>query len=72
MARFFTGLFGSKKQTSPPATSLRLNTSLQGVPIALLLGGGQRIAGNLIDYFGFNYINAPTSGGLPSAVPRIG
>lgn len=62
MARFFTGLFGSK-QTSPPATSLRVNTSLQGVPVALLLGGAQRVAGNFIDYFGFNYQNAPSSGG---------
>lgn len=63
MARFFTGLFGGKQQTSPPATSLRINTSLQGVPVALLLGGAQRIAGNLIDYFNFFYQNAPSSGG---------
>lgn len=63
MARFFTGLFGSNKQTSPPATSLRVNTSMQGVPIALILGGAQRLAGNLIDYYGFNYQNAPSSGG---------
>ena len=63
MARFLTGLFGSSKQTSPPATSLRVNTSLQGVPIALLLGGSARLAGNLIDYYGFNYQNAPSSSG---------
>src|SRR5579872_192056 len=61
MARFITGLFGSK-QTSPPATALRVNTSLQGVPIALLLGGAQRLAGNLLDYFNFNYQNASSSG----------
>jgi hypothetical protein len=54
MARFLTGLFGAK-QTQPPATSLRVNTSLQGVPIALLLGGRNRLAGNLIDYYNFNY-----------------
>ena len=63
MARFLTGLFGSNQQTSPPATSLRVNTSLQGVPIALLLGGSNRLAGNLIDYYGFNYQNVPSSGG---------
>lgn len=62
MARVFTGLFGSK-QTSPPAAALRVNTSLQGVPVALVLGGAQRVAGNLIDYFGFRYQNAPSSGG---------
>lgn len=62
MARTFTGLFGTK-QTSPPAAALRVNTSLQGVPVALLLGGAQRIAGNLIDYFNFYYQNAPSSGG---------
>lgn len=62
MARFLTGLFGTQ-QTSPPAASLRVNTSLQGVPIALLLGGQTRIAGNLIDYYNFNYQNAPSSGG---------
>ena len=63
MARFLTGLFGSSKQTSPPATSMRVNTSMQGVPIALLLGGANRLAGNLIDYYGFNYQNVPSSGG---------
>src|SRR5579872_7230946 len=62
MARFITGLFGSK-QTQPPATALRVNTSLQGVPIALVLGGANRIAGNLLDYFNFHYQNAPTQGG---------
>jgi hypothetical protein len=53
VARFFTGLF-SGPQTAPPATALRVNTSLQGVPIALLLGGQQRLAGNLIDNYNFN------------------
>ncbi len=62
MGRFLNGLFGAQ-QTSPPASSLRVNTSLQGVPIALLLGGQTRVAGNLIDYYGFNYQNAPSSGG---------
>lgn len=62
MARFLTGIFGAQ-QTSPPATSLRVNTSLQGVPIALVLGGQNRVAGNLLDNYGFNYQNAPSSGG---------
>jgi Putative phage tail protein len=63
MARFFTGLFGGQQQTQAPATSLRVNTSLQGVPIPLVLGGLCRVAGNLIDYFGFEYKNGPTTGG---------
>lgn len=63
MARFFSGLFGSNKQTQPPATSLRINTSMQGVPIALILGGANRVAGNLIDYFNLYYQNAPSSSG---------
>jgi Putative phage tail protein len=63
MARFFTGLFGGAQQTQPPATALRVNTSLQGVAIALVLGGLTRVAGNLIDYFGFQYKNGPSAGG---------
>lgn len=63
MANAVTGLFGSAKQTQQPVASLRINTSLQGTPIAILLGGQTRIAGNLIDYYGFTYISAPASGG---------
>ena len=63
MARFFSGLFGNSKQTQPPATSLRVNSALQGVPIALILGGASRLAGNLMDYFNFFYQNAPSSQG---------
>jgi hypothetical protein len=63
MARFLTGLFGSNKPTQPPATSLRVNTSLQGAPIPLLLGGQQRLGGNLIAYFQFFFQNTPPSGG---------
>jgi Putative phage tail protein len=63
VARILTGLFGSSQQTSPPATALRVNTSLQGVPIALVLGGANRLAGNLIDYYGFFYQNAPAAAG---------
>ena len=63
MARFFNGLFGSSQNTQPPATSLRVNSSLQGVPVALILGGANRVAGNLLDYFNFNYQNAPQAQG---------
>jgi hypothetical protein len=62
MANFLGSLFGSKKATQQPATALRVNTSLQGVPIAITLGGANRLGGNLIDYYNFNYQNAPTSG----------
>jgi hypothetical protein len=61
VARFFSGLFGNSQQTQPPATSLRVNTSMQGVPIALILGGANRLAGNLVDYFDLFYQNAPSS-----------
>ena len=63
MAKFFSGLFGNSKQTQPPATALRVNTALQGVPIALILGGSSRLAGNLIDYYNFFYQNAPSGQG---------
>jgi hypothetical protein len=62
MARFFTGLFGAK-QTQPPATAMRVNTALQGVPIAILLCGQNRMAGNLIHYFGFRAISGSGSSG---------
>lgn len=62
MARFLQGLF-AKPQTSPPATSLRVSTSLQGIPIALLLGGQARMAVNLIDNFGFAFTPASGTGG---------
>lgn len=52
MSRFIKGIFGGQTQ-SPPATALRVTTSLQGVAIAIILGGQGRMAGNLIDYFGF-------------------
>ncbi len=71
MANVIAGLFGSNKQTQQPLTSLRINTSLQGVPIPLLLGGRTRLAGNLIDYFDLHYTNASTAssgGGKGGAV----
>lgn len=71
MSRFVSGLFGAK-QTSPPATALRVNTSLQGVPIALLLGGAQRLAGNVIDYFDFFYQNASSGGGKGGVGAAVG
>jgi hypothetical protein len=63
VARFLSGLFGSNKQTQAPATSLRVNTSLQGVPIAIFLGGKARLSGNVLDYFGFLATSAPSSSG---------
>ena len=63
MARFLNYLFGPIKPTQGPATALRVNTALQGVPIALLLGGQMRFAGNLVDYYGFYGQNAPAAGG---------
>ena len=62
MASFLSSLFGSKKATQQPATALRINTSLQGVPIAVILGGSNRLGGNLIDYYNFNYQNATAPG----------
>lgn len=62
MANFLGSLFGSKKATQQPATALRLNTSLQGAVIAVILGGSNRLGGNIIDYFNFNYQAASSSG----------
>lgn len=53
MARFFTGLFGKSKPTQAPAIALRVNSSVQGTPIPILLGGRVRCGGTLIDYYGF-------------------
>jgi hypothetical protein len=57
--------------TAQPATSLRINTSVQGVPIALHLGGAQRLAGNLIDYYNLvasNYNGPGGKGGTLGSV----
>jgi hypothetical protein len=51
---------------------ISVNTSMQGAPIALILGGSNRLAGNLIDYSGFNYQNAPQSGRGKGGVASIG
>lgn len=57
-----TGLFGARgQQTVQPAVALRVTSSLQGVPIPWLLGGQQRLAGNLIEYGGFT--STPTKTG---------
>src|SRR5581483_12159127 len=61
MARFFTGLFGSRKPTSPPASTLRINSSVQGQPIPILLAGAQRMAGTIIDYFNLYYVQTSSS-----------
>lgn len=57
MGGILSSLFG-KKEKQQPATSLRINTSLQGVPIAITLGGANRLAGNVIDYYGLFSVNA--------------
>lgn len=63
MSRFFSSLFGSQTATTPPASGLRVNTSLQGVPIALILGGQMRMSVNLIDYYGFKASSTSQGGG---------
>ena len=55
--------FFNDQPTASPATALRVNTSLQGVPIALILGGQNRLAGNLIDYYNFTATNYNGPGG---------
>ena len=64
---YITGLFGGAKQTQAPATTLRINTSLQGVPIPIILGGAQRIAGNVIDYV--NLVSYPVCR-VPDQAPQ--
>lgn len=73
MSRQLTGLFGGKKQTQGPLLAARINSSIQGVPVAIILGGLGRVAGSIIDYFDFAAIAAPQSsssggkGGVTSA-----
>ena len=55
-------LFGTGKAKQPPETALRVTTSLQGRPLAVVYGQ-TRLGGNLIDYGGFYYTNAKASGG---------
>lgn len=62
MGRFLSGLFGGK-QKSAPAAALRVQTSLQGVPIPILLGGQARLASSLIWYGAFTYSSAKQQGG---------
>jgi hypothetical protein len=63
MARVTNYLFGNTMPTQAPATALRINTALQGVPIPLALGGVNRLAGNIIDYNGFVAVPASSSSG---------
>ena len=60
--RLITGQLGAKT-TSPPATALRISTSLQGIPIALLLAGQMRMSVNILDYWAFNSLSSSSSGG---------
>jgi hypothetical protein len=66
MARFLGSLFGSQKPTQAPATTLRVQTALQGVPIPIILGGQNRLGNSLLWYGAFfsqqNY-NGPGGAG---------
>ncbi len=56
-------LFPAKNaQTTPPATKLRLQTSMQGI-VRAIVWGQTRIAGNLIDYLDFKSTSQSASGG---------
>ena len=64
MGRFLAGLFGAGgKQTQQPAASLRVQSSIYGNPIPLLVAGQQRMASNLL-WFGHNTsVSQSSSGG---------
>src|ERR1017187_2512121 len=65
-------LFGkaSRANATPIATTLRVQSSIQGRPIAL--GYGQnRIAGNMVWYGGFQATSASSSGGKGGAVSSV-
>jgi len=61
MARFLAGIFGGPAK-KPPALALRVTTSLQGIPLPILLGGQNRLACSLIWYGNFQWQNASGSG----------
>ena len=60
MAAFFGG--GRVNRKTPPATSLRIQTALNGQPIGIV-HGRQRVAGNLIWYGGFAHTGPGKGGG---------
>jgi Putative phage tail protein len=60
---WFSGLFGKSKQTKQPAAALRVTSSLQGQPLPWLLGGQQRMPGNVIWYGDFQAVGAGTGSG---------
>ena len=64
MGRFLAGLFGlGGKQTQQPAAALRVQSSIYGAPIPLLVAGQQRLASNLL-WFGHNTsVTQSSSGG---------
>jgi hypothetical protein len=64
MGRFITGLFGGAgKPTSPPATALRAQSSIYGLPIPLLIAGQQRMGSVLIWYGALTYVSQSSPGG---------
>lgn len=63
MGRFITGLFTtSGKPAVAPATSMRLQSSIYGQPIPLLLAGQVRMPANLLWYGGFTSVTLSSSG----------
>lgn len=68
MARFFSGLFGSKKQTQQPSSALHLTTSVQGIPIPFILAGQNRLGANVIWTAGFTAVQQQSQGGKGGAV----
>lgn len=62
MGRFVTGLFRGGKPSSPPATSLRAQSSIYGLPVPVLIAGQQRIGSVLIWYGGLFSVNESTPG----------
>lgn len=64
MGRYITGLFSARgKQAQAPASSLRIQTSVFGQPIPLILGGQMRMPANLIWYGGFQAVGGSSPGG---------
>jgi hypothetical protein len=64
MGRFITGLFGGAgKPAAAPATALRAQSSIYGLPIPLLLAGQQRMGSELIWYGGLFSVTESSPGG---------
>ncbi len=66
-------LFGLNRPTQSvkPSAAMRIQTALQGTPIAILLGGQNRLPCNLIDYVDFE-ANPVSNGGGKGVDARLG